>query len=201
MYDVIKPRILNQGWGTYDPATYSPFGFSRHNGRDLRLSPSKKIYAPFDYTVVRKGFQPEGGGIFLGIISESFDFPYFTCKTPEGVIIQFQAGTYRILTDLLHLNSILVNEGDKGVAGDLLAIGDNTGKSTGEHCHQQDRRVTWDFKTFTTVDTNDANNSFDPTQFLTGIYAEDLPQKISALRLQVAQLIQQLAELIKGRKN
>ncbi len=48
-------------------------------------------------------------------------------------------------------------------------MGDNTGFSTGPHCHTQWRRINWNGGTnYTTVDINEANNSFDPTQFYTG---------------------------------
>lgn len=201
MYDSIKPRALNQAWGVYDPADYSQFGFSRHNGRDLRLSPSKNIYAGFAWTCVKRAYQPNGGGVYVSLISkEAFDFPAFSCWTPDGVPIKFPAGSYHILSDFLHCDSIIVNEGDTGIAGDLIAIGDNTGFSTGAHCHQQDRRVTWDGKVFTFVDENDANGSFDPTQFMPGVYAEDvrtLTQKYQAL----IPLLQSLIGALKGRPN
>lgn len=200
MYDVAKPRIINQKWAVHDPATYSQFGFEDHNGRDLALPQSKKLYSPFDGTIVRKGFQPNGGGVFLGIISEPFDFPQFTCTTPDGRIFSYSAGSFRILTDLLHLESISVNEGDKIKAGDLLCIGDNTGFSTGPHCHQQDRRVLWDGKTITTVDVNTANNTFDPTQFLTGIYAEDI-QRILPLYQTLINTLTRLLQAERSRLN
>ena len=169
----IKPLHINQPWGVYDPKDYSQFGFTRHNGIDMALAPDKKIYAPIDATVVRRGYQPEGGGNFVGIITEPIDFPAFSNTTPDGLVVNFPAGTYRVLIDFLHCESILVNEGDKLKEGDLLAIGDNTGFSTGPHCHTQWRRVNWDGKVINTVDTNDANNSFDPTQFFNGFYAKD----------------------------
>lgn len=168
----IEPFALTQGWGTYDPKDYSQFGFTRHNGLDMVLSPNKHIVAPCDGTVVRVAtkenglWQPNGGGVFVGIVSEPMDFPAFTNTTPDNVAIQFAAGTYRTLVDLLHLENILVSEGDEVKAGQLVAIGDNTGFTTGPHCHSQWRRITWNGGTnYTTVDVNDANDSFDPTQF------------------------------------
>jgi murein DD-endopeptidase MepM/ murein hydrolase activator NlpD len=168
----ILPYIVNQPWGVYDPATYSQFGFTRHNGIDLKLAPDKRGNSPFNGTVVRVGtpvnglWQPNGGGIFVGIVSEPMDFPAFTNTTPDGLVVNFAAGNYRILIDLLHCESIVVKEGDSVVAGQQVVICDNTGKSTGPHCHTQWRRINWSGGTnYTTVDTNDANNSFDPTQF------------------------------------
>lgn len=168
----IKPYVISQKWGTYDPKDYSQFGFTRHNGIDVALSPDKHILAPFKGTVVRVAtkenglWQPNGGGVFLGIVSDQYDFPAFTNKTPDNVSVSFVSSNCNVLADLLHLDHILVKEGDKVTAGQLVAIGDNTGFSTGPHCHTQWRRINWMGGTnYSTVDTNDANNSFDPTQF------------------------------------
>jgi murein DD-endopeptidase MepM/ murein hydrolase activator NlpD len=76
---------------------------------------------------------------------------------------------------MLHLDRPLVQEGQTGKTGNLVAICDNTGFSTGPHCHKQWRRVLWDGKTAIVVDKNDANNSFDPTPFFEGFYAQDVP--------------------------
>ena len=38
------------------------------------------------------------------------------------------------------------------------------------------------------ADTNDANNSFDPTQFFDGFYAQDVPQVVSIYSSLVALL-------------
>lgn len=179
----ITPYIVNQAWGVYDPKDYSQFGFTRHNGIDLHLSPDKALHTPFNGTVVRAAtkenglWRPNGGGIFVGIVSDPFDFPAFTNTTPDGIVVNFAAGTYRVLVDLLHCESISVKEGDIVTAGQQVAIGDNTGFSTGPHCHTQWRRVIWSGGTnYVVVDGNDANNSFDPTQFFGAplLFAKDL---------------------------
>jgi murein DD-endopeptidase MepM/ murein hydrolase activator NlpD len=178
----IEPYIVNQAWGVYDPADYSQFGFTRHNGVDLRLAADKLIRAPFDGTVVRVAtkenglWQPNGGGVFDGIVSDPYDFPAFTNTTPDGVAVEFTAGKYSVLCDLLHLESISVKEGDRVKAGDVVAVGDNTGFSTGPHCHTQWRRVEWYGGTnYLLVDNNEANDSFDPTQF----FGEAAPGELS----------------------
>jgi len=195
-YRSIKPEYINQKWGVYNPAVYSQFGFSRHNGVDLRLSSDKKIYAAFSGVVYRRGYQPDGGGIFVSVISDEYDFPAFSCTTPDGEVFHFQAGKYRVLLDYLHLDTILVNEGDRIEAGSLVAIGDNTGKSTGEHCHEQWRRVTWDGSAVIDADSNDANNSFNPNRFYTMTYAVDL-EKTKNLLILTLGLATQLLALLK----
>jgi murein DD-endopeptidase MepM/ murein hydrolase activator NlpD len=58
---------------------------------------------------------------------------------------------------------------------DVLAVQDNTGFSTGPHTHIQPRRVSYDGKVLTFLDTNDAHGSFDPTQFFNKFYAVQAP--------------------------
>ena len=179
----IKPYIVNQPWGNFD-RVYQQFRFSWHNGIDLRLSPDRTIYAPFDYTVVRVAtkengkWQPNGGGVFIGLLSEPIVFPAFTNTTPQGTVVHFAAGTYRVLLDMLHLDHPLVREGQTGKTGDLVAICDNTGFSTGPHCHTQWRRVLPHESTIIFPDTNEANDSFDPTPFFDGFFAQDVPRSI-----------------------
>jgi murein DD-endopeptidase MepM/ murein hydrolase activator NlpD len=200
----IKPYIVNQPWGNFD-AVYQQFGFSWHNGVDLRLSPDRKGFAPFDYTVVRVAtkengkWQPNGGGIFIGLMSQPMAFPAFTNTTPNGTVVNFAAGTYNVLLDMLHLDHPLVREGQTGKTGDLVVICDNTGFSTGPHCHTQWRRVLWDGTTITPVDKNDANNSFDPTPFFDGSYAQDVPRSI-VIYTQLVAALTSLRDLLLGRR-
>lgn len=181
LYYPAKPYHLNQAWGIYNPA-YEQFGFTKHNGIDIALGTDKQLYAPCDGTVVRMGNQPSGGGIFFGLMSEYYDWP---------------DGKYRILVDFLHLERILVYEGQVLKTGDLMAIADNTGFSTGPHTHIQPRRVKWwnnqTGPTFgwDTLDVNDANNSFDPTAYWTGFAAKDYP---------MVAIIQKLISLLKQLK-
>jgi murein DD-endopeptidase MepM/ murein hydrolase activator NlpD len=131
----VKPHFLTQGWGIFRPEIYAQFGFNRHNGLDHGFLGSKNIYAPCDGTVLLQGNEPKGGGIYVAILSHPFSFPEFTCSTPDKKSIKFAAGWHRVRIDFLHLEKILVKPGDFIKAGDLIAIGDNTGFSTGPHCH------------------------------------------------------------------
>ncbi len=177
-----KPYHLNQAWGVPSPL-YKQFGFGLHNGIDIAHGTDKFLYAPFDYTVVRIGNQPNGGGIFFGIMSEEYQWP---------------DGRYRVLLDMLHCEKLLCFEGMSGKTGDKLAVAGNTGLSTGPHTHLQPRRVmNWNGKSgdslsWSQVDHNDANGSFDIVPYFTGDYAQDI-----ALLTKKLGLLQQVFALYK----
>lgn len=164
LYYTAKPYVLNQGWGIRNPV-YDQFGFTRHNGIDIALGRDKSLYAPFNGTIVRLGFQPNGGGNFFGLMSDT--------------VYSFPDGEFRVLMDFLHCESIAVKEGDKMKTGDFMAIADNTGLTTGPHTHLQPRRVKYwnglsgDNLAWTPEDVNDANGSFNPVPYFTGVYAVD----------------------------
>jgi len=172
----IIPHKQNQGWGTYDPKDYAQFGFDRHNGIDVAIGQDALVRAPFNGSLFQIGNQPNGGGIYLGFISDdTFDFDAFTCTTPDGVAIEFPAMKARVMIDFLHLKSISATVDAEYKTGGVLAVQDNTGFSTGPHTHIQPRRVSYDGKVLTFLDTNDAHGSFDPTQFFNKFYAVQAP--------------------------
>lgn len=100
------------------------FGFSRHNGLDHAFregnlfTPTKNNYAPCDGTIVRNDYQPGGGGIFIGLLTDPIGFEAFNCTTPEGVSVFLREGTFPVLIDSLHLKKSLVTTGTKVKRGD-----------------------------------------------------------------------------------
>jgi len=187
LYWPAKPFILTQGWGIKN-TLYEQFGFCRHNGVDFALGADKKLYAPCDGEVVRVGYQPNGGGRYFGVMTGPWDF---------------QDGSYRVLIDFLHCESILVQEGQLLKTGDVMAIADNTGLSTGPHTHMQPRRIKfWNGQygsnlAFTLEDTNDANDSFDPFPYWQNFYAVDVPRLTLLNKALVEALTRLLAYLRK----
>jgi murein DD-endopeptidase MepM/ murein hydrolase activator NlpD len=170
-----KPWRVSQEWGIFNPA-YQRFGFTRHNGIDIALGNDKLVRSPFAGTVIRAAtlengeWQPNGGGIFISVISDrEYDFD--------------DGQSAYVLVDFLHCERIIVQHSEKVLLGTVLAIGGNTGFSTGPHTHVQLRRCRvvpgGDFLInekkyhLEWLDQNDANGSFDPTPYLTSTYAED----------------------------
>ncbi len=157
----ITPYIVNQPWGVHRPEVYEPFGFTDHNGVDLRLSPSAEIRAEFPCEAIRTLWQPNGGGLTLGVLSDDeYDFD-------DGI-------RCRVLIDYLHLKVLKKSPGGdyKIKTGEVLAFGDNTGFSTGPHCHIQYRRVYKTPNGLVNVDKNNANGSFNPEPYRT-VYESD----------------------------
>ena len=180
LFKPTKPWILTQEWGVYSDF-YKPFGFTRHNGVDTKIVDRVTLVkAPFDCFVYKIGFQPEGGGLFVRLISKNgYIFP-------DGKV-------GRVLVDFLHLHQVLVTPGQNLNVGDDVAVCDNTGKaSTGPHLHSQWRRGTYDGTTFNVMDENGANNSFDPEPYFT-LFAEDYKNSLTLLgqiKLKVAELLE-----------
>lgn len=187
----VSPHTINQPWGVYN-AVYKQFGFSLHNGVDLALVNGQEIYAPFDCTVIRTDNQPNGGGIFAGLLSDN--------------VYSFDDGVQcRVLIDFLHCQRLLVKKDDQVNVGELVALGDNTGFSTGSHTHMQCRRVRLsplttpvsDYRrvgetfAYIDIDRNDANNSFDPVPYFSPLYAKEYREidgQLSWIRRQIEKI-------------
>jgi murein DD-endopeptidase MepM/ murein hydrolase activator NlpD len=177
-----KPFIVSQGWGILNPA-YEQFGFNRHNGIDFLTGYGTILRAPFDCTVVQTGNKPTGSGIYLTLLSKnrySFD---------DGV-------EALVLVDLLHCEKLYATEGDELSVGDIIAVADNTGFSTGPHTHMQVRRLSE--YPGTPIDKNAANNSIDPWPYFGGSYAEDAKQAKTVI-VQAVSLIERIKAWLQGR--
>lgn len=152
LYYETQPWKVTQPWGIHDPATYSRFGFSEHNGIDIAHGYNSRIRAPFEYHVIGTMWQPNGGGMVLSIRSKN---------EYEG------KGFVRL--DYLHLAKYIKTSGD-GNTGDLLCIAGNTGYSTGPHTHI---KATWVNEALQELDKNNADNTFNQLPYYNGKYAVD----------------------------
>lgn len=97
----------------------SNFGMRKrrmHNGIDLKVQIGDTIYAAFDGKVRVERFERRGYGYYLAIRH------YNGLETIYG-----------------HLSKFLVSENDVVKAGDPIALGGNTGRSTGSHLHLEFR--------------------------------------------------------------
>ena len=113
----IKHLIITQPFGVnyVYKGFYKNLGIpsDKHNGDDLRLTRDKKIFAAHDAIVKTAKFNSVAGNM-IKLFSES--------------------GNYR--TRYLHLSNIMVQVGQRVKAGDLIALGGDTGTACrGQHLH------------------------------------------------------------------
>lgn len=166
-----KPFVITQHWGNSNPAYATQFGnpnFKLHNGTDANVGKTGDIkyqtqfpvYCPVrGFRVHQVRYYPEGGGNEVWLISkEKYHIFEKECH---------------VLLVLAHAKKVLVQAGDEPELGELLMIANNTGFSTGPHTHFGMYRVNYDGKTYSTLDENEANNSFSPELFFSGEYAVD----------------------------
>lgn len=112
-----KKVFITQPFGVNEHI-YKRFGYKGHNGIDYRLfdkngnkATKSEVYAPHDGVIKERRNDADGYGLYLKLESET-----------EGSV-------------LAHLDSFLVNINKHVKQGDLIAIADNTGWSTGSHLH------------------------------------------------------------------
>lgn len=146
-YKPFHPFFITQKWGIPNPI-YHQFGFKRHNGLDcssgLKTYP---IYCPVEgFSVFLVRYSPSGGGHEIWLISK------------EPVV----SGAY-LKIGMFHNDKVLVQAGYQPALGELIAIGDNTGFSTGPHSHIGFYRCN---KFGQDIDTNDAGRTIDPEPYL-----------------------------------
>lgn len=152
----LKYWSVNQKFGKNDTAIYAQLGLKGHNGMDLWATDGTPVFAAHDGTVTFAGHDGTAG---LGVvITTDKEFEY------KGKPMYFK-------TIYWHLKegSIKVTGSQKVKAGDLIALADNTGQSTGSHLHfglkpvyQGETSWTW----YNTDQNNGYNGAIDPQPYL-----------------------------------
>lgn len=100
----------------YVTSKFGKRGRRMHNGIDLKVQIGDTIYAAFDGKVRVQRFERRGYGNYVAI------------RHPNG-----------LETIYGHLSKFLVEENDVVKSGDPIALGGNTGRSTGSHLHLEFR--------------------------------------------------------------
>ena len=95
---------------------YGPRRRRMHRGTDLKVQVGDTIRAAFDGKVRIKSFERRGYGYYLVL------------RHPNGLETVYG-----------HLSKFMVNENDIVRAGQAIALGGNTGRSTGSHLHFETR--------------------------------------------------------------
>ena len=105
-----KDFPLTQGFGE-NPANYARFNLKGHNGLDYGLPISTEVVAPHSGKIIEAANDSKGYGNYLKIENDK-----------EGSV-------------LAHLKEFKVRLGDQVTEGQLVALSNNTGNSTGPHLH------------------------------------------------------------------
>lgn len=95
---------------------FGPRGRRHHYGIDLKVQVGDTIYAAFDGKVRVKQFERRGYGYYIAL------------RHPNG-----------LETVYAHLSKFLVEQDENVKAGQPIALGGNTGRSTGAHLHFETR--------------------------------------------------------------
>lgn len=140
---------------------YPLLGMKGHTGLDLYAPDGSILRAPHDGVVKELSLEPERG-LGVGIVTHE--------KVDMGV-----HGIHFAKTRQWHGKKILVEFNQVVKTGDPIMLADNTGLSAGSHNH-------FELKPIKYTDNGGQKNiyqdngyfgSIDPTQFFTGLYAEN----------------------------
>lgn len=171
LYYPCKPYSLNQDFGNPDPK-YLAMGLKGHNGLDLFAPDGVRVRAAHSGTITYAGLDGSNGLLIVLRTNEEYEY---------------EKGTAYFKTLYCHLKtgSIVVHPDDVVHAGDLLALADNTGFSTGSHLHfglkpvhQGEEEWQW----YNLEQDNGYNGAIDPNPYLNGLYADDIDPRFKFTR-------------------
>lgn len=152
-------RSVTQRFGENKLPLYKELGLTGHNGIDIPFNDGTEIYASHDGIIKFAGVDGAGG---IGV--DVWNKPL------------------RFFTRYWHLRNYIVEEKQPVRAGQIIAYGDSTGKSTGPHLH-------WGFKrTDAAGNTINKDNGFwgaeDPRPLMRWFKMDSLLTKRDVLMLQ-----------------
>lgn len=188
LYYPCKPYGLNQGFGV-NGAYYQANGINiiGHNGLDLRATHGQPVHAAHDGIAYFETDNTGGEGVVL-ISNSSFDYKggqaYF--KTIYWHLCDY-AKEPKFKSPVLDFQQKNKGKPMPIKRGDLIGYADNTGLSTGDHCHfglkaikpgtnnsNGDDAADVGIGNWVTLDTgNGYLGAINPTPYLNGKYAED----------------------------
>ncbi len=163
---------------------YKSFGLLGHNGWDFTVPKSAVVRASHDGIITYAGLDGANGNIMVIRTDAQYDYgekqSYF--KTVYGHLLSFVAQ---------------VNTNVK--VGDIIALADNTGWSTGDHLHFGLKPIysgEQDWQWFNLEPFNGYNGAIDPSPYFNGFLAKNKVAVIENLTEQI-NLYQKVVILIK----
>lgn len=143
--------LISQRFGENLVPLYAELGLKGHNGNDWKLPNNTCLYAVHDGTIVETRESGDGYGAYVRI-------EYKHKTTTQHYVYG-------------HLFRPLVNVGQKVRAGELIALSDNTGNSTGPHLHSGRR-----FMNLNGTVKNYNNGYWGYTDEYVNYYETDIPK-------------------------
>jgi murein DD-endopeptidase MepM/ murein hydrolase activator NlpD len=168
---------------------YDKYGLVGHNGLDLYAKTGDPIRASHEGVVTFAGL--DGGAGKTIVLCTDRSYPYLEgqayFKTIYGHLLEFK-----------------VKAGDTVKIGQVIALADNTGDSTGSHLHfglKPQMKDEPDSVWYNLEPNNGYNGAIDPLPYFNHYYAKDIDYIHSNLTIQVTllQRILQFLQLRKGR--
>ena len=152
---------INQEFGANANNWYKESNMLGHNGIDFFALDSTPVYAAHDGRVTFSGYDGGGG---LGIVIRTEEkFDYYNTETGK-----LEPSYFKTVYWHLKKGSIVVTGSQSVKAGDLIALADNTGRSTGAHLHfglKPIYRGEQDWEWWNTFHNNGYKGAIDPIPF------------------------------------
>lgn len=151
----VKNVQINQKFGENALPLYKQIGLKGHNGIDYHAPDGTPVLASHDGTVTYAGLDGSNGNLVVIMTDTPFEYgdgeAYF--KTLYG---HLKTGTFK------------VTAGTKVKAGQVIALADNTGASSGSHLHyglkpMQKGENDWEWYN---IDKSGYNGAIDPSPYL-----------------------------------
>lgn len=180
----VRPWFVFQGFGQCHSKVcdlYKSLGLKGHNGQDIIAKTGTIVRAAHDGLIVFSGEDATSG---LTISIRTHD------ERQYGVGKAF----YKTIYCHLLPGSIRVKAGQSVKVGDIIALSDNTGKSTGPHLHFGLKPVYKGEENWQMANAEQQNGYYgaiDPEPFFKGIYAEEYAsfrQKLAAIQIAISKL-------------
>ena len=188
LYYPTHPWSVGQAFGNVMPI-YTNLGLKGHNGLDCYAPDGVPVRAAHDGIVTFTGEDGSGG---LGVV----------IRTDEQYDYGADKSYFKTISWHIKPNTFKVKPGDKVKAGDIIALADNTGLSTGSHLHFGLKPVfngdgEWNW--LNREQNNGYAGAIDPVPYFTGINAKDLA-KYNAIATKLISVLETLIAYLKGRR-
>lgn len=119
----LKDIYITQSFGQNATDLYAKLGLKGHNGLDLRAPDGTPVYSAHDGRVTYAGYDGAGGLTIVIRTEQEF----------EG--IDGKSSYWKTIFCHLKKDTLKVTGGQQVKAGQIIALADNTGASTGSHLH------------------------------------------------------------------